>query len=298
MNNIKKLKREKNACILAHYYVDSQVQEVADYVGDSFYLARLAQRLENPVVIIAGVYFMAESIKILNPEKKVFMLDNGADCPMAHMITPDKIETMRKKYEDLAVVTYINSTAEIKAYSDVCVTSSNAVKIVKKLPEKNIFFIPDKNLGSYVADHVPEKNIILNQGFCPVHDHVIKQHVDEIIDKKNRPVVMVHPECRREIIKMADYVGSTKGIIENVENFSADSPYLILTEKGIGSELEKRFPNREFNFLQDFICPDMKLCNMKKLEKVLKGEGKEIVVDSEIAERAKVPLRRMLELGD
>ena len=167
VEDIIRLKEEKNAVILAHYYVDEEVQDIADYIGDSFYLSKVATKTDADRIIFCGVEFMGESAKILNPDKRVFMPDATADCPMAHMATGEEIEKVKDQYEDVAVVCYINSTAELKTMADVCVTSSNAVKIVRKLPNENIFFIPDRNLGSYVAEQVPEKNIILNAGCCP-----------------------------------------------------------------------------------------------------------------------------------
>ena len=186
-DTIEQLKQAKNAVILAHYYAPSEVQEIADYVGDSFYLAKVAKQSNADVIVFCGVRFMGESAKILNPNKKVLMPDLTADCPMAHMVAPDIIEEMRNKYDDLAVVCYINSTAELKCKSDVCVTSSNAVKIVKALPNKNIFFIPDRNLGNFVAAQVPEKNIILNNGCCPIHAKITAEQVREELKK--------HPEA-------------------------------------------------------------------------------------------------------
>ena len=176
---IEQLKNEKNAVILAHYYAPAEVQAVADYVGDSFYLAKVAKQSSADMLVFCGVSFMGESAKILNPDKKVLMPDLTADCPMAHMVKPGKIAQMRAEYEDLAVVCYINSTADLKAQSDVCVTSSNAIKIVKALPNKNIFFIPDRNLGRFVAQQVPEKNIILNDGCCPIHLDQIEKALSE-----------------------------------------------------------------------------------------------------------------------
>ena len=166
---IETLKKEKDAVILAHYYVDGEVQEIADYVGDSFYLSKVATKVPQKTILFAGVTFMGESAKILNPDKTVVMADECADCPMAHMITADRIAEVREEYEDLAVVCYVNSTAEIKAVSDVCVTSSNAVKVVSNIPQKNIFFVPDNNLGRYVAEKLPEKHFIFHDGFCHVH---------------------------------------------------------------------------------------------------------------------------------
>lgn len=177
VDKIKKLKEEKNAVILAHYYVSPEVQAIADYIGDSFYLSKVAVNLKEDTIVFCGVSFMGESAKILNPEKIVLMPDMSADCAMAHMADAETIQRMREEYEDLAVVCYINSTAELKRHSDVCVTSANAVKIVKALPNKNIFFIPDRNLAHFVATQVPEKNFVYNAGWCPVHEKVKLEEV-------------------------------------------------------------------------------------------------------------------------
>ena len=204
MENLKKeieqLKQEKNAVLLAHYYVDDAVQEIADYVGDSYYLAKVALKESKDVICFAGVNFMGESAKILNPDRTVIMPDQKADCPMAHMVDVEKIEEMRKKYDDLAVVCYINSTAEIKAHSDVCVTSSNAVKIVKALPNKNIFFIPDRNLAHYIAGLVPEKNFIYNEGFCIVHEYMEVEEIQEAKAAHPEAEVLSHPECPAKVL--------------------------------------------------------------------------------------------------
>ncbi|MBP3434542.1 MAG: quinolinate synthase NadA, partial [Clostridia bacterium] len=189
IQKIEKLKKEKNAVILAHYYVNDEVQAVADHVGDSFYLAKIAKQVEQDTIVFCGVAFMGESAKILNPDKKVLMPDVTADCAMAHMVAEGKIEEMREKYDDLAIVCYINSTAELKCKSDVCVTSSNAVKIVRALPNKNVFFIPDKNLGAYVQRQVPEKNVILNDGCCPIHINITAGQVRA--EKEKHPNALV-----------------------------------------------------------------------------------------------------------
>ena len=211
---IKELKAQKNAIILAHYYVADEIQEVADYTGDSFYLAKAAKETDADILVFCGVSFMGESAAILNPDKKILMPDRNADCAMAHMVNTDKIKEIKKKYKDLAVVCYINSTAKIKTYSDVCVTSANAVKIVKNLPNQNIFFIPDGNLGRYVKEQIPEKNIILNDGYCPIHQAMSIASVKAA--KANHPndKFLVHPECTKELLDEADYVGSTSGIIK------------------------------------------------------------------------------------
>ena len=291
------LKKQKNAIILAHYYAPSEVQEVADYVGDSFYLAKIAKSSTADVIVFCGVAFMGESAKILNPNKKVLMPDVSADCPMAHMVAEGRIKELREKYDDLAVVCYINSTAELKCQSDVCVTSSNAVKIVKALPNKNIFFIPDKNLGRYVAKQVPEKNVILNHGYCPIH---VKVSLEEVLqEKKLHPTALVlsHPECEENILNISDYIGSTAEIIDFAKKSEKDE-FIICTEDGVEFELIKTNPNKKFYFTKTRpCCVDMKQNTLDKLLKVLETEENPIEVDEETRERALLPLNRMLELA-
>ena len=296
-NKIRELKKQKNAIILAHYYAPAEVQKIADYVGDSFYLAKIAKNSEADVIVFCGVGFMGESAKILNPNKKVLMPDVSADCPMAHMVTEGRIKELREKYDDLAVVCYINSTAELKCQSDVCVTSSNAVKIVKALPNKNIFFIPDKNLGRYVAEQVPEKNVILNHGYCPIH---VKVSLEEVLqEKKLHPTALVlsHPECEENILNISDYIGSTAEIIDFAKKSNGEE-FIICTEDGVEFELIKTNPNKKFYFTKTRpCCVDMKLNTLDKLLKVLETEENPIEIDKEIRERAKLPLDRMLELA-
>ena len=296
-NKIRELKKQKNAIILAHYYAPAEVQKIADYVGDSFYLAKIAKSSTADVIVFCGVAFMAESAKILNPNKKVLMPDVSADCPMAHMVTEGRIKELREKYDDLAVVCYINSTAELKCQSDVCVTSSNAVKIVKALPNKNIFFIPDKNLGRYVAKQVPEKNVILNHGYCPIH---VKVSLEEVLqEKKLHPTALVlsHPECEENILNISDYIGSTAEIIDFAKKSEKDE-FIICTEDGVEFELIKTNPNKKFYFTKTRpCCVDMKQNTLDKLLKVLETEENPIEVDEETRERALLPLNRMLELA-
>ena len=296
-SDIMKLKKEKNAVILAHYYVDEDVQEVADYVGDSFYLSKVATKVDQDIIVFAGVEFMGESAKILNPGKKVLMPEPGADCPMAHMATKEEILKLREQYDDLAVVCYINSTAELKTYSDVCVTSSNAVRIVKNLPNKNIFFIPDRNLGSFVAKQVPEKNIILNNGFCPRHVAITKDMVIEA--KKNHPDAKfaAHPECTADVLEMADYVGSTSGIIDYVVDTDYDE-FIIGTVDGVFGEIKKKAPDKKLYTLKpDQVCVNMKMVTLDKVLDVLEEEKNEVFVEEELARKAMKPLTRMLELA-
>ena len=296
-SDILKLKKEKNAVILAHYYVDEDVQEVADYVGDSFYLSKVATKVDQDIIVFAGVEFMGESAKILNPEKKVLMPEPGADCPMAHMATKEEILKMREQYDDLAVVCYINSTAELKTYSDVCVTSSNAVKIVKNLPNKNIFFIPDENLGRYIASLVPEKNFIFNDGFCHVHKSITKENVLKAKNAKPNALVLVHPECTMDVLELADYIGSTSGIIDFATNSDA-SEFIICTEMGVLHELTMKNPNKKFYSvgIRQF-CPNMKKVTLEKVRDVLINEDNVVEVSDEVRQKASIPLTRMLELA-
>lgn len=294
---IQKLKEEKNAVILAHYYAPDEVQEIADYVGDSFYLAKIAKKSAADILVFCGVSFMGESAKILNPEKKVLMPDLTADCPMAHMVAAGKIEEMRSKYEDLAVVCYINSTAELKAKSDVCVTSSNAVSIVKSLPNQNIFFIPDKNLGSFVAASVPEKNIILNDGYCPIHAAISACEVKEEMQKHPNALVLTHPECEADILALSDYIGSTAGIIAYAAE-SACEEFIICTEDGVEFKLVSDNPAKKFYFPKKRpCCTDMKRNTLENLLHVLKTEENEVIVGDDRRAAALVPLDRMLELA-
>lgn len=242
---ILQLKKEKNAVILAHYYVPDEVQEIADYIGDSFYLSKVATEIPAKVIVFCGVSFMGESAKILNPDKVVLMPDETADCPMAHMADEKKIQMVRSQYEDVAVVCYINSTAELKVHADVCVTSANAVKIVKALPNKEIYFIPDGNLGRYVASQVPEKKFIFNDGFCPIHHKLTVQAVKDAKEKYPEAEFLVHPECQTDVLELADYIGSTSGIIDYA-TASELKEFIIGTEKGVLYELKKKIPIRCF----------------------------------------------------
>lgn len=294
---IKQLKKEKNAVILAHYYVPDEVQDIADYTGDSFYLSKVAKQTDADIIVFCGVFFMAESAAMMNPNKKVLMPDLNADCAMAHMVHLKKIAKLREKYKDLAVVCYINSTAEIKTYADVCVTSANAIKVVKSLPNQNIFFIPDGNLGQYVKEQVAEKNIILNDGYCPIHAAITKEEVLKAKGKYPKAKFLVHPECTREVLEEADYIGSTSGIIGFVEKDESEE-YIIGTEIGVFYELEKKHPDKKFYTLQNPpVCEDMKLVTLEKVLDVLENETNVVTISNEVCEKAMVPLEKMLELA-
>lgn len=294
---IRRLKEEKNAVILAHYYVADEVQEIADYVGDSYYLSKAAQKTTADIIVFCGVNFMGESAAILNPKKKVLMPDITADCAMAHMVKREKIREMRETYEDLAVVCYINSTAEIKTYSDVCVTSANAVKIVKNMPNHHIFFIPDGNLGRYVAEQVPEKHIIFNDGYCPIHAAISAEAVKREKRKHPEAKVLVHPECTNDLLELADYTGSTSGIIDFVAG-DEGKEYIIGTEAGVLYELKKQNPEKKFYLISEKqICTDMKQITLEKVLDVLKNETNEVKVSEKVRVQAGAPLEKMLMLA-
>lgn len=291
------LKKEKNAVIMAHYYVPDEVQEIADYIGDSYYLSDMATKVDAEVIVLCGVRFMGESAKILNPGKKVLLPDLHADCPMAHMATVEKIEEIRKEYPDVAVVCYVNSTAELKSHSDVCVTSSNAVKIVKALPNRDIYFIPDEHLGTYVADQVPEKHIILNDGFCHVHAAIRPEAAKAAKEARPQAKLLVHPECRSEVVALADYVGSTAGIIKYAKE-SKDTEFLVATELGVFAELNKQCPDKKFYAVGNMqICPNMKKVTLDKVIETLENEENEVLLDEQEIASAHAPLKRMLELA-
>lgn len=297
MERIQSLKKERNAVILAHYYVPDEVQEAADYVGDSFYLSKVAASTDADVLVLCGVSFMGESAKILNPEKKVLMPDMEADCPMAHMADARRIREIKEKYNDLAVVCYINSTAEMKTYSDVCVTSSNALKIVKNLPNRNIFFIPDENLGRYVASQVPEKNFIFNDGRCPIHAALSAETLKKAKMAHPEAKVLIHPECVPEALELADYIGSTSGIIEYASK-SEEKQFIICTEDGVLYELRRRNPEKEFYLAdEEFRCPGMKRITLDKVLHVLETMENQVEVAESLRKESMRPLERMLELA-
>ncbi|MGV8906745.1 MAG: quinolinate synthase NadA [Acetobacterium sp.] len=296
-NKIKRLKKKNDAVILAHYYVNDEVQAIADYVGDSYYLSKMAVTVPEKLIIFCGVTFMGESAKILSPQKTVIMPDMRADCPMAHMASAEKIEEIRGKYQDLAVVCYINSTAEIKTHVDVCVTSSNAIKIIKALPEKNIYFVPDENLGKYIARQVPEKNFIFNDGFCHVHDEIMTDEVEDALAAHPNAKILVHPECPLGVIDLADYVGSTSGIIAYATASEAVE-FIICTEIGILYQLKQKNPNKRFytaNSTQ--VCPNMKRITLAKVGFALENGINQVEIDEPTRVKAVKSLEKMLELS-
>ncbi|MBQ5994825.1 MAG: quinolinate synthase NadA [Clostridia bacterium] len=295
---ILKLKKENDICILAHSYVAHEIIEIADFTGDSYALSVKAKDAPQKTVIMVGVRFMAETVKILSPEKKVILANPGAGCAMADQMDRELISEVKKSYPDYKVVAYINTTASLKTICDVCVTSSSAVKIVKALPDKNILFIPDCNLGAYVAEQLPEKNIKLLQGGCPVHAAV---SADEAIKaKKEHPnaLLLVHPECKAEVVKLADYVGSTSGIMD----FAGKSDcreFIIGTELSIAEHLQYQYPDKMFYYLSDkLICKNMRLNTLYDVYNAIVGRsGEEIILDGKTIADARKCIDEMIRLG-
>lgn len=290
---IKELKDRKNAVILVHNYQRGEVQEIADYLGDSLGLSQKAHETDAEMIVFCGVKFMAETAKILSPEKKVIIPREDAGCPMANMVTPEDILELRKKHPNAKVVSYVNTNADVKAVTDVCCTSANAVKVVKNIDANEIIFVPDKNLGSYVM-RFTDKKIILWDGFCYVHDRISKEEV--LISKEKFPeaLLLVHPECREEIIDIADEVLSTSGMIKFAKESSATS-FLIGTEEGILYRLKKENPNKEFYSAGvPKICSNMKLTHLEDVYNALNEEKHEMILPKDIISASKKALQEML----
>ena len=304
LNEFEELKERHDAVVLAHYYVEPDAQDLADFVGDSYFLAQKAATLDCKTLVFAGVEFMAESAKLLSPEKRVLMPEPAADCPMAHMLQKQTVDDARKEYgDDLPVVCYVNSTNQMKAWSDVCVTSSNAVRIVERLPQHNVLFVPDMHLGHYIAEQVPSKNVILNDGFCPTHEAIQVEEVEELLAEHPDAVVCAHPECAAWVLEKAEYVGSTSGIIERCVS-GEEGEYIICTVHGVLHEIEKRVKEagdtgrKRFFFPRTMpICPNMSRVTGVKVVTCLRDLSGEVFVDERYAEGAKQALERMLELA-
>ena len=284
-----------DAVVLAHYYTEGAVQAMADEGGDAYYLAKVAAQADKGTIVFCGVRFMGESAKILNPARRVLLPDDLADCPMAHMADIARIRALRAQVPDLAVVCYINSTAQLKAECDVCVTSSNAVRIVSSLLNQNILFIPDENLGRFVQAQVPGKRFYFSGGYCPVHAQLLAEDVErEKLARPNAPV-LAHPECRADLLALADFVGSTSEIIAYAEKSGA-AEFILCTEPGVLWELSRRCPGKHFVPVTP-VCADMKRITPEKVEACLAGGGYEVQLDAALMDAARRPLERMLELA-
>lgn len=293
------LKKEKDICILAHAYQSHDIWEVADYVGDSYGLSVQAAKAKQSTVLMCGVRFMAETVKILSPQKRVLLSNSNAGCPMAEQMDVELISGVKKMYPDYTVVAYINTTSELKTICDVCVTSSSAVQIVKNIENKNILFIPDCNLGKWVADQVPEKNIKLLQGGCPTHVRMSKRDVEKARKAHPDALLLVHPECLPEVSGLADYRGSTTGIMDYAKKSDAKE-FIIGTENSIVQHLQFACPDKQFYPLsRDCVCHNMKLTTLGDVYQCVKGTGgEEIRLDEEVRVKAKRCIDTMLELGN
>lgn len=297
-DEIMRIKKEKDICILAHAYQSHDIWEVADYVGDSFGLAQRAAEAPQKTMIMCGVRFMAETVKLLSPEKTVYLPEPDAGCPMADQIDYDLLAALREKNPDYTVVAYVNTTTEVKTLSDVCVTSSSAVKIVKNMPEKDILFIPDCNLGSWVKKQVPEKNIKLVSGGCPTHVRVTVKDVEKTKAAHPNALLLVHPECLKEVTELADYAGSTTGIMDYAAKSDAKE-FIIGTENSIVSHLQLAHPEKRFYALsKDCVCHNMKMTTLGDVYNcVVNGEGESITLTEETMQKARKSIDAMLRLG-
>ncbi len=293
-----RLKKEKDICILAHCYQSPEILEVADFVGDSFALSVEASKVTNKTVIMCGVRFMAETVKILSPEKRVILSNADAGCPMAEMMDKQTIAQVKEQYPDYTVVAYINTTSELKTICDVCVTSSSALKICKKIKNDNILFIPDCNLGDWIAKQLPEKNFKLLNGGCPTHARMSKKDVEKAKEMHPQALFLVHPECRPEVVELADYAGSTTGIMNFAKNSDAKE-FIIGTENSIVQHLQLECPDKKFYPLsKDCICHNMKATTIVDVLNCCKGEfGEEIILDKEVYQGAKRCIDEMIRLG-
>lgn len=291
------LKKEKNALILAHLYQCDDVQAVADYVGDSYYLSKKAMESDKDLIIFCGVRFMAESTKILSPDKKVLIASADATCPMADMALVDRLHELKAKHPNAKVVTYINSNIDIKAESDVCVTSSTAETILKNFGAKEIIFIPDRNLGSYLQEKLPDIKFILYQGFCPIHERIDIDEISQIKAQYPNYELLVHPECNKEVRLIADFIGSTSEIID-YSVASSSKGFIVVTEEGVLYEMKEKSPDKDFiRTISGMICPNMKKIDLESLYNCLENEEFEIILNEEMRLKALASLERMHELS-
>src|SRR6201985_3638586 len=301
-DEIEKLKRQKNAVILAHYYQDPDIQDIADYIGDSRGLSQQAAKTDADIIVFAGVHFMAETAKILSPNKKVLLPDLKAGCSLADSCPPHLFRLFKEKYPDHVVITYVNCTAELKALSDIVCTSSNAVQIVESLPkDQGIIFGPDKNLGAYVAKKTG-RDLVLWNGACMVHEIFSREKITRLRERHPNAKLLAHPECEDVILRLADYVGSTTGILKYATS-RPEKEFIVATEPGIIHQMQKDNPDKVFipappnNNCACNDCPHMKRNTLEKLYLCLKNEMPEIQVPQHIIERAVKPIERMLEIS-
>ncbi|QVK19425.1 quinolinate synthase NadA [Mycoplasmatota bacterium] len=297
VSEINRLKKEKNAVILAHYYQRSEVQDIADYLGDSLALSRIAAETDADIIVFCGVHFMAETAKILSPDKMVLLPVKEAGCPMAEMVTDLRLKKYKEENPDVKVVCYVNSTAKVKALSDVCVTSSNSEKVISHYKGEKLLYVPDKNLGTYLKEKF-ELDMDVWKGFCCIHNDVTNEEVLKAKKMHPNAQFIVHPECQLDIVKMADYVGSTKGLLEYVKNSDCQE-FIVGTEKGIIHQMELSCPGKKFYLLtENLACYDMKLTTLRDVYYALLNEETKIEVEESIRHKALKSLEKMFEYTD
>ena len=297
ISKIKELKKSKNAVILAHCYQNIEIDEVADYVGDSLYLSQMAAKTDADIIVFAGVYFMAQTAKILSPEKKVLLPRTESGCLMADMINLEQLREFKLKYPNIPTVCYINSTAEVKSECDICCTSSNALKIVSSLNAEKVLFLPDTYLGKWVESQLDGTQVITYNGYCPTHLRIRAEDIAEA--RRNYPAakILAHPECHKSVCDLADYVGSTTGIMKYAKE-SREKQFVIATEKGVYDRLKRDLPEKEFVMVKDnIICPNMKWHTLDDIYNALKYEQHEIFVEQELAQKALGCINKMLDVS-
>lgn len=293
---IRELCTQKQAVILAHNYQRAEVQDIADFTGDSLGLSREAARTDAQIIVFCGVHFMAQTAKLLSPDKTVLLPQKAAGCPMADMIDPESLREFKAEHPGAPVVAYVNTTAEVKAESDICCTSSNAVAVVRSLKAETILFVPDQHLGRWVAKHVPEKRIILYGGFCPVHHSITPDIVADAKRHHPQAVVMAHPECPEDTLALADVVLSTGGMLDYAQKSEARE-FIVVTEFGIVHPLQKENPDKLFHQISSALCPNMKLTTLESVKRALVTGTQEITIDPEVARKARQSVERMVQIG-
>ena len=297
IEKINKLKKEKNAIILAHCYQKPEIDFVADFVGDSLKLSQEAAKTNADIIVFAGVYFMAQTAKILSPEKKVLLPNIHSGCQMADMVNREQIIEFKKKHPEITTVCYINTTAEVKAECDICCTSSNAIEIVKSLNEPRVLFVPDANLGKYVESQLEGVEVITYNGNCPVHHEVTEENIQTMRKLYPQAKILIHPECQPKVSVLGDYVGSTSGIFDYVKN-SNDKEFVIVTEKGVVDRLQRDYPDKNFHLISErMLCESMKLTTLEQVLASLENETHEITLDDNTRKLASSCIERMLKVS-
>lgn len=298
VERIKELKKEKNAIVLAHCYQNVEIDEVADYVGDSLQLSRLAAQTDADIIVFGGVYFMAETAKILSPDKKVLLPKMDAGCRMSDMVDLQQIREFKSMYPNVPVVCYVNSSADVKAEADICCTSANAVHVVESMNVPKILFAPDKYLGTYVANQLGNVEVVTYPGYCPTHLAILVEDVEAMKQKYPNAKVLAHPECHQAVTKLADYIGSTTGIMKYAKESDAKE-FIIVTEKGVVDRLSRDYKDKKFYLVSNkAVCPNMKKNTLDDILHVLETEENEIFVEEEIAAKAKRAIERMIAINE